>query len=77
MRDRFREGIALAGAINVLPPEPGRKLNISFGGAGYDGAGAASIAISARISENTIGYVGVAQGPTQTLVKGGFGWSPW
>lgn len=75
--DRFREGIALAGAINVLPPEPGRKINISVGGAGYDGAAAASIAVAARINESTVGYVGVARGPTQTLVKGGFGWSPW
>lgn len=77
LADRFSEGIALAGSINVLPPEPGRKINISVGGAGYNGAAAASIAVSARINENTIGYVGVAQGPTQTLVKGGFGWSPW
>lgn len=73
--DRFREGIALAGAINVLPPNPGDRFAVSFGGAGYDGTGAGSIAISARINENTLAYVGYARGPTQNLVKGGVGFS--
>lgn len=73
--DRFREGIALAGAINVLPPNPGDRFAVSFGGAGYDGAGAGSIAISARLNDNTIAYLGYARGPTQNLVKGGVGFS--
>lgn len=75
LADRFREGIALAGAINVLPPNPGDRFAVSFGGAGYDGAGAGSFAISARLTDSAIAYAGVARGPTQTLVKGGFGLS--
>lgn len=71
--DRFREGIALAGSINVLPPNPGDRFAVSFGGAGYDGAGAGSVAVSARLREDIIAYGAVARGPTQTLVKGGFG----
>lgn len=77
LRNRFCDGVALAGAINVLPPEAGRHINISVGGAGYQGAGAASIAVSARLGIDTIAYVGVARGPTQTLANGGLGWSPW
>lgn len=72
---RFREGIALAGSINVLPPNPGDRFAVSFGGAGYDGAGAGSIAVSARLREDVIAYGAVARGPTQTLVKGGLGLS--
>ncbi len=73
--NRFREGIALAGAINVLPPNPGDRFAVSFGGAGYDGAGAGSVALSVRIDESTLAYVGYARGPTQNLVKGGIGFS--
>ncbi|WP_373322618.1 YadA-like family protein [Methylobacterium cerastii] len=72
---RLEEGIALAGAINILPPNPGDRFAVSFGGAGYGGAGAGSIAISARIDESTLAYVGYARGPTQGLVKGGLGFS--
>lgn len=75
LADRFREGIALAGAINVLPPNPGDRFAVSFGGAGYDGTGAGSVAVSARINESTIAYVGYARGATQNLVKGGVGFS--
>lgn len=75
LADRFREGIALAGAINVLPPNPGDRFAVSFGGAGYDGAGAGSVSISARINDDTLAYVGYARGPTQNLVKGGVGFS--
>ncbi len=73
--DRFREGIALAGAVNVLPPNAGDRFAVSVGGAGYDGTGAGSVAISMRITEDTLAYVGYARGPTQSLVKGGIGMS--
>lgn len=73
--DRFREGIALAGSINVLPPNPGDRFAVSLGGAGYDGTGAGSIAVSARLREDIIAYGAVARGPSQTLVKGGVGMS--
>lgn len=72
---RLSEGIALAGSFNVLPPNPGDRFAISVGGAGYNGAAAASITASARIDESTVIYGGVARGPTQTMVKGGVGWS--
>lgn len=75
LSNRFNEGIALAGAINVLPPNPGDRFAISFGGAGYGGAGAGSISVSTRINENTIAYLGYARGPTQNFVKGGVGFS--
>lgn len=75
LADRFREGIALAGAINVLAPNPGDRFAVSFGGAGYDGSVAGSVAVSMRIDERTLAYVGYARGPTQNLVKGGIGFS--
>ncbi len=75
LTDRFREGVALAGAINVLTPNPGDRFAVSFGGAGYDGVGAGSIAVSARINDSALMYLGYAQGPTQNLVKGGVGFS--
>lgn len=73
--DRFREGIALAGAVNVIAPNPGDRFAVSVGGAGYDGTGAGSVALSMRIDEDTLAYVGYARGPTQNLVKGGIGMS--
>lgn len=75
LNNRFSEGIALVGSFNVLPPNQGDRFAVSVGGAGYNGAAAASISASARIDESTIVYGGVAQGPTQTMVKGGMGWS--
>lgn len=75
LSNRFAEGIALAGSINVLPPNPGDRFAVSFGGAGYDGAGAGSVAVSARLREDIIAYGAVARGPTRTLVKGGLGLS--
>ncbi|WP_449411762.1 YadA-like family protein [Methylobacterium komagatae] len=73
MASRFREGIALAGAINVIAPNPGDRFAVSIGGAGYDGVGAGSVAVSMRINESTLAYVGYARGATQNLVKGGLG----
>lgn len=75
LRNRFAEGVALAGSINVLPPDPGDRFAVSFGGAGYDGTGAGSVAVSVRIDESTLAYVGYARAPTQNLVKGGIGFS--
>ncbi|TGD93440.1 hypothetical protein EU555_33360 [Methylobacterium nonmethylotrophicum] len=71
--ERFREGIALSGAITILPPNAGDRFAVSVGGAGYDGTGAASISVAARITADTLAYVGYARGPTQSLVKGGIG----
>lgn len=66
LADRFREGIALAGAIKVLPPNPGDRFAVSSGGAGYDGAGAGSVSISARINDDTLANVGYARGRHRT-----------
>lgn len=74
LQSRFSEGVALAGSINVLPPNEGDRFAVSFGGAGYDGVGAGSVAVSARVGDAIV-YGALARGPTQSLVKGGVGWS--
>lgn len=71
--DRLNEGIAMAGSFNIMMPNPGDRFAISAGGAGYAGAGAGSVAASARISEDVIAYLGYARSANQNMVKGGIG----
>jgi hypothetical protein len=69
------QGIAMTGAFNIVPPNPGDRFSVSVGGAGFDGYGAGAIGFAARVSEQAVVYVGYARGQTQNLVKGGASFS--
>jgi hypothetical protein len=69
------QGIAMAGAFNIVPPNPGDRFSVSIGGAGFDGYGAGSLSFAARVDERTILYLGYARSQTQNLVKGGASFS--
>lgn len=66
------QGIAMASAIEVLPPNPGDRFAINVGGSGYNGQGAGSVSATVRVADNVLGYVGYARSLNQNLVKGGF-----
>jgi hypothetical protein len=66
------QGIAMASAIEILPPNPGDRFAINVGGAGYNGQGAGSVSATVRVADNVLGYVGYARSLNQNLVKGGF-----
>jgi hypothetical protein len=66
------QGIAMASAIEILPPNPGDRFSVNVGGAGYNGQGAGSVSATVRVTDNILGYVGYARSLNQNLVKGGF-----
>lgn len=65
------QGIAMASAIEILPPNPGDRFAINVGGAGYNGQGAGSVSVTIRVADNVLGYVGYGRSLNQNLVKGG------
>lgn len=65
------QGIAMASAIEILPPNPGDRFAVNVGGAGYNGQGAGSVSVTVRLADNVLGYVGYGRSLNQNLVKGG------
>lgn len=65
------QGIAMASAIEILPPNPGDRFAVNVGGAGYNGQGAGSVSVTVRVADNVLGYVGYGRSLNQNLVKGG------
>jgi len=72
---KLSDGIAMSSAITIIPPNPGDRFSLSVGGAGFDGRGAASVSGTARLTDQTLVYAGVAVSQTQTLLKGGAAFS--
>jgi hypothetical protein len=68
-------GIAMASALTILPPNPGDRFSLTFGGAGFNGQGAGAITATARLSENALIFVGYARSQAQYLIKGGISFS--
>jgi hypothetical protein len=68
---KFDQGISLAAALTVLPPNPGDRFSITFGGSGFNGSGAGAVTATARLSSNVIGFAGYARSQNENLVKGG------
>ncbi|MCE4223392.1 hypothetical protein HCU64_06480 [Methylobacterium sp. C25] len=69
--DRLSQGIALASALTVMPPNPGDRFAVTVSGAGFDGRGAGSISGTYRVREDILVFGGYARSETQNLVKGG------
>lgn len=69
--DRLAQGIALASALTVMPPNPGDRFALTVSGAGFDGRGAGAISGTYRVSEDVLVFGGYARSADQNLVKGG------
>jgi len=69
------QGIAMASAMTVLPPNPGDRFSINLGGSGFNGQGAGAITGTARLSDNAVAFFGYARSQSQNLVKGGISFS--
>ena len=72
---RMTEGIALSAAVVIMPPNPGDRFSLTFGGSGFNGQGAGTISASMRLHERALVFVGYGRSSTQTLVKGGVSFS--
>lgn len=65
------QGVALAGAFNIAPPNPGDRFAVSFGTAGFQGEAAGSVGLSYRLTPSVTLFGGYAQSAGPALVKGG------
>jgi YadA-like C-terminal region. len=72
---RVSEGIALASALTVLPPEPGDRFAVTVSAAGFDSEVAGSVSVSYRPAPGVILFGGYARSQTQNLYKGGASFS--
>jgi hypothetical protein len=72
---RLYEGISLSSALTVVPPNPGDRFSITFGGSGFNGYGAGAVTATARLSSNVIGFAGYARSQSENLFKGGVSFS--
>jgi hypothetical protein len=64
-QQRLYEGIALTSALTILPPNPGDRFSVTFGGSGFNGYGAGAITATARLSSNIIGFAGYARSQSE------------
>ena len=72
---RVSEGIALASALTVLPPEPGDRFAVTISAAAFDSEVAGSVSVSYRPAPGVILFGGYARSQTQNLYKGGASFS--
>lgn len=69
--DRLAQGVALASALTVMPPNAGDRFAVTVSGAGFDGRGAGAISGTYRVNEDVLVFGGYARSADQNLVKGG------
>ncbi len=72
---RLSEGIALASAITIVPPNPGDRFSFSMAGADYSSQGAGSLSFTYRATDQGLFFAGYARGNTQSLGKVGIAYS--
>ena len=69
------QGIALSSAITIMPPNPGDRFSLTFGGAGFDGEGAGSVSVTYKPANQFLVFGGYARSSGENLVKGGVSFS--
>lgn len=69
------QGVALASAFNVTPPNPGDRFSLNFGAAAFQGEAAGSVSVAWQVLPRAMLYTGVAQSSGQTVMKGGMSFS--
>ena len=70
-RGLMLQGIAMASAFNIAPPNPGDRFSLNFGTASYLGEVAGSFSLAYRVTPQAMLYGGIAQGAGQSVLKGG------
>ncbi len=74
-RERLAQGVALASAVTIVPPNPGDRFSLTFSGADYNGHSAVSGSVAYRVNENVLVFGAYARSEQQNLVKGGVSFS--
>jgi hypothetical protein len=73
VQNRASQGVAAVSSITVVPPNPGDRFSVTFGGGEYDSEGGGGISFAYRPPEwqNTLVFAGYARTADTNLVKGG------
>ncbi len=71
MNIHMSEGIAMASAITIVPPNPGDRFSLSLSDADFNSQNAGSVSATYRVSDQALVYAGYARGNTQNLGKVG------
>ena len=72
---RAEQTSVLAAAITIVPPNPGDRFSLTISGAANGDFGAGSLTASYRATDSLLVFGGLAQGQSQTRVKGGASFS--
>jgi YadA-like membrane anchor domain len=68
---RLFEGVSMASAMTILPPNPGDRFSFTFAGANFYGNNAFSGTFSYRLNDQILLFAGYARSSTGNLAKGG------
>jgi hypothetical protein len=74
-RSSASQGIALAGAMTIIPPNPGDRFSLTFSGAGFDSQGAGAVSGSYRVAERVLLFAGYGRSSNFNFAKGGVSFS--
>ena len=71
------QGVAATSSITIVPPNPGDRFSVSFGGGGYgdEAGGGVSFAFRPPEAQNVMVFAGYARTTDANLVKGGVSFS--
>jgi hypothetical protein len=74
-RSSASQGIALAGAMTIIPPNPGDRFSLTISGAGFDSQGAGAVSGSYRVAERVLLSAGYGRSSNFNFAKGGVSFS--
>jgi hypothetical protein len=72
---RASQGVAMAAAMTILPPNPGDRFSLTFSGADFNSEGAGSVTGTYRVADRVLLFVGYGRSSSMNLVKGGVSFS--
>jgi hypothetical protein len=73
LRDEYRRGIAIASAMDVVLPDPGKQFRVNVGGGYFNGQTAIGMTGSGRVNDDVALYFGIGSdtGFNETVGKVG------
>ena len=75
LRSRIDQGVSLSAAMTIVPPNPGDRFSLTFGGAGYDSEAAGAATATHRAADRILLFGGYGRSASQNLFKGGVSFS--
>lgn len=73
--NKLYQGVSLAAAMTLIPPNPGDRFSVSFGSADFAGKKALSGTFAYRVTGRTLLYAGYARSSSEDLAKAGVSFS--